>query len=272
MATKADELANYVFADESGKFQDRDFICLCGYLSSGDRWDEFMSRWMKLLETIKLPAIHMKTFYVDCQKVGLDDARAKEVLEQFIDIIRETILVSFAVGLDASFYRGMPNEAKEGLGDPGVACLQRFLRLIRNRLSNVGYNGRLSLTLDEDETYAMKFYNVVSRLRRADSELGRLIGAVCFGDDTYSLPLQAADILANLTYKWFVQRMAGKVTKDDLPPLLKRLQMSPEKGYGLEYRSELWDGEALRKHLPHFVKWSGFLLIDGASHTEALPR
>lgn len=103
----------------------------------------------------------------------------------------------------------------------------------------------------------MKFYNVVSRLRRADSELGRLIGAVCFGDDTYSVPLQAADILANLTYKWFVDRMAGKATKDDLPPLLKRVQMSPEKRYGLEYRSELWDGEALRKHLPHFVKWSG---------------
>ncbi|MFY9908976.1 MAG: DUF3800 domain-containing protein [Candidatus Sulfotelmatobacter sp.] len=259
MTTRADELANYVFADESGKFQDKDFICLCGYLSSGDKWDAFMSRWMQLLGTIRLPAVHMKTFYADCKRVGIAEAQADEVLEQFIDIIRETILVGFAVGLDANYYRGMPNEAKQGLGDPAVACLQRLLRLIRNRLTNVG-DLRLSLTLDEDETYAMKFYSVVSRLRRTDSDLGRLIGAVCFGDDTYSVPLQAADILANLTYKWFVDRMAGKVAKDELPPLLKRLQMSPEKGYGLEYRSELWDGEALRKHLSNFVKWSGFLL------------
>lgn len=257
--TRADELAHYVFVDESGKFQDKDFICLCGYLSSGDKWDAFMSRWMQMLRTIKLPAVHMKTFYADCKKVGMDEVRANEVLEQFIDIIRETILVGFAVGLDANYYRAMPNEAKLGLGDPAVACLQRLLRLIRNRLSNVG-DLRLSLTLDEDETYAMKFYNAVSRLRRADSELKRLIGAVCFGDDTYSVPLQATDILANLTYKWFVDRMAGKATKDELPPLLKRLQMSTEVGYGLEYRSELWDGEALRKHQSHFVKWSGFLL------------
>ena len=55
----------------------------------------------------------------------------------------------------------------------------------------------------------MKFYNVVSRLRRVDPELGWLIGAVCFGDDTYSVPLQAADILANLTYKWFIERRQG---------------------------------------------------------------
>ena len=39
---KADlDLANYVFADESGKFQDKDFICLCGFLSSGAKWDSF---------------------------------------------------------------------------------------------------------------------------------------------------------------------------------------------------------------------------------------
>jgi hypothetical protein len=135
-----------------------------------------------------------------------------------------------------------------------------LLQLIRNRFRNTGYKGRLPITLDEDETYAMRFYNVVTRLRRADRELGSLVGAVSFADDTFILPLQAADILANLTTKWFRDRMAGTVMADECPPLLQRLLMSPEKGYGLEYRTELWDGDALRKRLPHFVKWSGFLL------------
>jgi hypothetical protein len=259
--TKSDlDLADYIFADESGKFQDKNFICLCGYLSSGGKWDSFIGRWQDLLRSLNLSAVHMQTFYSDCAKAGMDQAQATKTLEQFIDIIRDTISVGFAVGLDSNYYRGMPDAAKEGLGDPGIACLQRLLQLIRNRFRNAGYKGRLSITLDEDETYAMKFYNVVTRLRRADRELGSLVGAVAFADDTFILPIQAADILANLTTKWFRDRMTGTATADECPPLLQRLLMSPEKGYGLEYRTELWDGDALRKHLPHFVKWSGFLL------------
>jgi len=112
----------------------------------------------------------------------------------------------------------MPNDAKGGLGDPGVACLQRLLRLIRNKLRSIGYNDRLSITLDEDETYAMTFYKTISRLRKPDKELGWFAGAVSFGDDTFILPLQAADILANLTMKWFRDRMAGVVSAEVPPP------------------------------------------------------
>jgi len=259
--TKADlDLANYVFADESGQFQDKDFICLCGFLSSGAKWDSFTARWHGLLHKFGLPVVHMKAFYSDCAKLGMNEIQATHALEEFIDIIRDTISVGFAVGLDASYYRGMPDPAKEGMGDPGVACLQRLLHLIRDRFRNLGYKERISLTLDEDETYAMKFDSVIGRLRRKDHELGSLIGAVSFADDTFILPLQAADILANLTTRWFRDRATAAAQEDAPPPLLQRLLMSPERGYGLEYRTELWNGDALRKHLSHFVKWSGFRL------------
>jgi len=259
--TKADlDLANYVFADESGKFQDKDFICLCGYLSSGARWDSFTARWHDLLRKFGLEAIHMKVFYSDCAKLGMNETQATNALEDFIDVIRDTISVGFAVGLDASYYRSMPSSAKAGLGDPGVACLQRLLHLVRDRFRNQGYKERISLTLDEDETYAMKFYSVIGRLRRKDHQLGSLVGAVSFADDTFILPLQAADILANLTTRWFRDRAAGVAREDEPPLLLQRLLMSPEAGFGLEYRTELWNGAALRKHLSHFVKWSGFRL------------
>jgi hypothetical protein len=101
---------------------------------------------------------------------------------------------------------------------------------------------------------------MIGRLRRKDHELGTLLGAVSFADDSFILPLQAADILANLTTRWFRDRAAGVAQADEPPPLLQRLLMSPEHGYGLEYRTELWNGDALRKHLSHFVKWSGFRL------------
>jgi len=258
MITKRDfDLANYVFADESGKFKDKNLICLCGYLSSGEKWDLFTCKWKELTDEIKIPAVHTKTFYQDCKEAGLSKEQTAHRLEQFIDIVRESISVGFAVGLDARYYRGMPKAAKEGLGDPGVACLQRLLRLIRNRLRSIGYNYKISITLDDDVSYAMKFYNAISRLRTKDKELGRMIGAVSFADDSFIVPLQAADILANLTTKWFQERMAGNANADEPPPLLKRLLLSPEKGYGLEYKTELWNDSELRKHLHNFVKWSG---------------
>jgi hypothetical protein len=200
-----------------------------------------------------MPTIHLSTFYRDCKTRGYGDAQATSILEQFLDIIKETINVRFAVAVDAAYYRGMPPAAKKGLGDPGVACLQRLLRLIRNRFRD--FFTRISITIDEDEVYAIEFYKTISRLRRADKELGRLIGAITFADDTFALPLQAADIVGGLTRKWLSDRMAGTASADVLPPLLQRLQILPGQGEGPQSVSELWDGEELRKHLDEFLGW-----------------
>ena len=247
------DTAPYVFADESGKFQDENFICLCAYLSSGKKWDEFQGKWEGLRSNLHLPAVHLSTFYRDCKRLGHDEAHSTRLLEQFLDIIKQTISIRFAVALDAMYYRGMPPAAKRGFGDPGVACLQRLLRLIRDRFRDI--STRLSITIDEDEVYAIGFYKTISRLRRADKELGRIIGAITFADDTFALPLQAADIVGGLTRRWLRDRIAGTATADVLPPLLQRLQIVPWEGEGPESISELWDGEELRKHLDKFLSW-----------------
>src|SRR5207249_5794329 len=106
LITKSDlDLAPYIHADESGKFQNDDVICLCVYLSSSEKWEAFLGKWHELLGRIGIPVIHMKTLYTDCKKIGLDVTQADAVLDHFIDIIRETIMVGFGVGLDARFYR-----------------------------------------------------------------------------------------------------------------------------------------------------------------------
>jgi len=245
-------VAPYAYFDESGKFQEQDFICLCGYLSLGKNWDAYVVRWQELLIKTGLPDTHMTNLFHECNKRGLDATR---ILEQFIDIIRDTVLIGFAVGLDAKYYRSMPPEARHGFRDPAVACLQRLLYLIRERFVSINYRGRIAVTFDEEEASAVKFYETVSRLRRNDAGLGRLISAVCFADDTAILPLQAADILSNLTSKWFKDRMAGRATEKEVPPLLNRMLMSPEGGFGLEYKNELWDAEELRRHLNTFIQW-----------------
>jgi hypothetical protein len=246
---------NYAFLDESGKFHDRDFICLCGYLSAGDKWDVFMERWQTLLATVGLPAIHMNNFYHECKKLGLDEVHANQILEKFIDIIRDTINIGFAVGLDADYYRTMPESAKRGIGDPAVACLQRLLNLVRERFVAQGHQDRISVTFDEDESSAIEFYKVTFKLRKRNPELGKLIGAVCFADDGFIIPLQAADILANLTSKWFKDRLTGKASETEVPALLRRLLMAPEAGFGLEYKTELWNAKELHSRLDTFIQW-----------------
>lgn len=238
-------LAPYAFFDESGKWKDKDFICLCGYLSGERHWGLFTDQWTELRHDHKLAPIHLTTFFYECKKRGWDENKATKVLERFIDIIREHVWCGFAIGFDAKHYRGMAPHAKKALGDPALACLHRLLRLVRDRYTQINYTGRISISFDEDEEYASRFYKTVLRLRKHDQVLAKLIGAVSFADDEFIVPLQAADIVANLTSKWFHDQIAGKATPDQEPPLLKRLLTAPDSVHGIEYCTELWDAKAL---------------------------
>lgn len=240
------------FFDESGKWQDKDFICLCGYLSTDEKWTEFLERWRRVLDKHCLGAMHLWEFRQRCKAQGWTAAQVDSVLSEFVDVIRDCILIGFAIGLDAKHYRGMPSHAQRALGDPGVLCLHRLLRLIRDRLRKEQYTNRIAVTFDEDETYAGKWYRTICRLRKANADLGHYIGAVSFADDTFILPLQAADVLTGLTGQWFRTRAA----KGDapMPPMLDRVLRSPDvPGHGVDMEEELWDGPALNKSWKELV-------------------
>jgi hypothetical protein len=259
--------APYAFFDESGKWQDRDFICLCGYLSDAEKWERFDQRWGKLCGENEITSLHMASLYRQAREKGWDEIRRLDVLLRFAEVIRDNILVGFAVGLDAKHYRSMPRKLRGIVGDPPTACLRRVLRLIRNRLRAEGFNGRLSITLDEEEGAVIGFYNSIARLRKADPELGKYIGAVCFADDTYILPLQAADMLANLTARWFRDRSEGKATADNMPEPLNSLVRWPNTNYGLDYEQELWDAEILDRELTKFLGNNESNSVTHSKHT-----
>ena len=174
--------APYVFCDESGKWQDRDFICLCGYLSTEDNWNRFQKDWQVLCSRFNLNGLHLCSYYDEASAKGWTAPHATEVLQEFGKVIRDNILVGFAIGLDAKYYRSLPRDQREAF-DPPTACLQRLLRLIRNRLDRERYQGRISITLDEEEGAVISLYKSILRLRRCDPVLGRYIGAVSFADD-----------------------------------------------------------------------------------------
>jgi hypothetical protein len=214
-------LQPYIFADESGKWRDKAFICLCGYLSTDDDWTAFVARWRVLLAKYEFPALHLTTYWQECKARQWSPEKTDVVLSEFIDVVREHTWLAVAVGMDTGHFKAMPSHAQRALGDPDMLCMERFLRLIRNRLAAEDYNGRISVTFDEDEEYVVKSYRIIRRLRCANPDLGRYIGAVSFADDTFLLPLQAADMLANLTSRFYRVRLLDKDAP--VPPLLERL-------------------------------------------------
>lgn len=244
----------YAYFDEGGKWQDKDFICLCGYLSTETGWEKFLSGWKQLMDRHQMPTgLHMTNFYSNAAQRAWDDAKTSAVLADYSKVIRENIVIGFAVGMDATHYRALPKQLKAGVPKPDTACLQRLLRMIRDRLRRENYAGRICVTFDWEEGAVVGAYQEVLRLRLANPDLARFIGAVSFADDEFALPLQAADMLANLTYRWFKDRMEGRADPQQMPDPLKSLILDPKTGFGLDYEQELWNGEALDKALQVFL-------------------
>jgi hypothetical protein len=241
-------LAPFAYFDESGKWKDKDFICLCGYLSGERAWGKLNDEWTRLLVKKELYSVRLAKYFYQCRKKGWDDTQIAETLAAFIGIIRKRVWVGFGIGFDAKHYRKMPAEAKKALGDPAMVCLHRLLKLIRNKLRETEYEGRMAITFDEDAEYVEVTYKATQRLRSRDKGLGRLIGALSFADDEFLTPLQAADILANLTNRWFRDRMDGSATEDNPSDPLKSLLLAPNGREGLEYCTELWDADALDRN------------------------
>jgi hypothetical protein len=89
-------------------------------------------------------------------------------------------------------------------------------------------------------------YQDILKLRNSPNrDLGKYVGAVCFADDAFYVPLQAGDMLANLTYKWFGDVVSGATPKEHLPEPLQSLVVDPATQRGLDFHNEFWTAKAL---------------------------
>ncbi len=50
----------HVYLDDSGKFADSDYTCLCGYVGKASEWERFSERWDSFRFENSLPPVHMK--------------------------------------------------------------------------------------------------------------------------------------------------------------------------------------------------------------------
>lgn len=245
-------MALYAYLDESGKFHDgRGLINLCAFLSDDEGWTGFNTRWNSLLHKYGFTHVHMTEFYLECRQRGWLQERADAILTEFIDAIRDNVLAGFAVGIDGPYFRDKYKLIGKRNVDPALFAVQRIVRGMSDayKMWDKGRNipARINLMFDEDEPYSLNCYRVISRLRKMNPEVKNLVSAICFGDDEIYSPLQAVDILANLTTRYWRERFEKGATAK-WPELLHRLTTAPEPGYGIMWEPELWDADGIDRN------------------------
>ncbi|MGH7840433.1 MAG: DUF3800 domain-containing protein [Candidatus Binataceae bacterium] len=239
------------YVDESGEFHDGNgFICLCAWLGDHHGWENFNKAWNHLLAKSILPGIHMNKFYSQCRLRGINENAANDLLSPFIEAIRDNTLAGFSIGVDGRYLRQKCITAGHQLIEPQLFAVHRLLKAMREYCT--AWAARpdvppwIAIVFDEDETYSLGIYRTISRLRKIFPEVKELIAAISFADDEVYAPLQASDILANLTTRYMRDRMAAQDGELPEPPILLRQLTTPfSSGLGVIYGEELWDNKRI---------------------------
>ncbi len=123
------------FFDESGKFADSDFVCLCGYMSN-QNWGSFNDEWGSLLMRYGFPSLHMS-------QINWRDEKQVSSLRDFATAVRSHIPLAFGVAVDVKYYRSMPVEKRRLLGDkdPRDFTFHQLLRLVFEDLRSQKFGG-----------------------------------------------------------------------------------------------------------------------------------
>ena len=193
-------LVLWAFFDESGKFANSDFICLCGCICD-DRWNAFSKQWKKLLERHGIDLIHLSKLMRRAEpyeNLTWDADRQDTVLRDFVKPIRRHLLAGLGVAVDTKCYRRMSKKARRLIGDndPQDFAFYRLMRLVIEQLKAWKQAGPISVNFDYTEDFSVKCMQSLAKLRSKRPEVKALISSIGFADDRVYYPLQAADMLA----------------------------------------------------------------------------
>jgi hypothetical protein len=196
--------------DESGKFKDKDVICLAGIIGGPHFWRGLTGKWVQTLQKHSIDYLHIKELrrwdgVYASKKMEWGDAKREEVLVEFAKILPEVIRehggVALCVSLDARAYRDLKSEQQRIIGKPDLAVFNFFIASMLWLAASLLPEGfEINITCDDDEAVAEPVYKLL-RLAKVRNPLARRIKALCFCDDEVYPPLQIADLVANTLFR-----------------------------------------------------------------------
>jgi Protein of unknown function (DUF3800) len=231
--------------DDSGKESNptNRFVCMAGYVAGDVNWNTLAPLWQNCAFKHGISGLHMKDAIPiegEYKNLGWDRAKRDEVLSEFIDIIKESNLVGFGIGVDADAWRTLPEELIKEHGNSMQFCFFRLARKLVDRLIVAAPKDLFTLIFDYDQEYASRRLSVFSWLQAHNSIAQEYFASLAFANSRYFVGLQAADLLAWQTRKELIQKSGGFNSTSQFKELFA---MTP--GYVPDYVGEEWTKEEI---------------------------
>ena len=200
------------YFDDSGKEADQSnrFVCIAGYLSFVSCWEEFNRKWACLLQEHKLPELHMKHWKSIARQNGWTNHHASAVLNDFVDVIRESDVWGFGAGVDVQQWRALSRERRAQFGSAQEFAMQRTFRMIVDVMYEHALTVPLNLVFDQDEEFSKPRLTRYYGIRKFDPVVRSRAAIISFADAKLCYSLQAADLLAYLTRARLLDGIDGR--------------------------------------------------------------
>ena len=236
----------YAFLDETGDALKDNRVFMCGFAGWRHALNGFSGRWDKELKSDELQSagirwIHATELFSQCGSfAGWDSTKADAVAARLIDAIRTKIPVGIAVGFDVKHYRALTNGQRQEIGKPFLACMSRAIDVATGIVGELRARGDIvngiNLLFDDSEKSAVEMLTTWIQLKRARPQLVDYIASVGFADDKRFYPLQAADMLANLTNRYWKPELLKKPESSDRAERHLRNLLTADPSFPLAYR------------------------------------
>lgn len=178
---------------------DGDLVCMAGYVSTAEKWEEFERRWKQVLAKYGISFFHMKEY---AHRVGefssWPEERRISLMKELVVVIQDCVLYGVAVAISAKDYESeLPSELKKFLRDPYYLAVYSCLtQSLHYHMSNHA-DEEIAFVWDEKSKVAAEMQRIYAAYKSADFIPRReLLGSLTFADDKKFVPLQAADLLA----------------------------------------------------------------------------
>lgn len=179
-----------------------------GYIAHTPQWNKFNWRWMVSLLQLQHPFLHTAKDVATFALVGGDGLTDEDVfliLSPFIAIVQEELIraggFSICVLTEHDGYEKLSAKEKKFVRPPEINSFEIACAYALKCVSNpLNLRNCIAIQIDESQS-APRLYESYQSMKRKDGILKTGLGSICFCDDTQHPPIQAADLLANVTLR-----------------------------------------------------------------------
>jgi hypothetical protein len=225
-----------LYADVSGK-DDLPVRACAGFVANEARWAKFESAWGQALKEAKVKQFHSTDFYAcrgEFEGWVRGSPKHRRFSKRFCSIAEKHVYVGFVHGIEVDAFqrllaprlkglRSLPNARLTTL----MLCCMDVLRDASESLKPVAKYSLPMAALFEDEDGLGQAIGYYHRLKKIGMAWTQPYVSIGVGDKSF-LPLQGADLLAHLSFRYFrrvLERRPGSRMPELAPPL-KRLCQS----------------------------------------------